>query len=203
LKKEKIDFLNKEWDEFVKKNRIKWVNEYSPSFLRVLTTFTIKDLTFKFEEIEYVNNYYNLPYFYLQIEMEIDEQVKKIEIQSIGKEINSTQDWVINGEFEWEDPYEGKGYLLGEDILSNFDEEIAFQKLLSAFELTKKVEKIAEVIQKEEDEMEAEKLKNQFASLIKKASKQQEIWTILIEHEDCYLELKGDIKLNVIKKSDK
>jgi hypothetical protein len=71
------------------------------------------------------------------------------------------------------------------------------------FQLIEKVEKIAEELQKENDKTEAEELKNQFASLIKKASKHQKFWNILIEQEDCYLELKGDIEFNIIKKSDR
>lgn len=203
MKKEKIEHLNKEWHEFVQKNRIKWIHEYSPSFLRLLTTFKVQDLSFTFEEIECLDQYHNVSYLYLHIEVERNGILEKIKIQNIGRDFNKQQDWVKNGEFEWDDPYEGKGYLAGEDVLDDIDEEIIFQKVLENFRLTEKVEKIAMVLQQEKDQIEAEKLKEQFASLIKKASKQQENWMILMEQKDCYLEIKGNIELRVIKKSDK
>lgn len=203
MKKEKIEHLNKQWHEFVQKNRMRWIHEYSPSFLRILTTFRIEDLSFRFEEIERLEHYHTVPYLYLHIEIEKNGKLEVMKIQNIGRDFNEFQYWVKNGEFKWSDHDEGKGYLNGENVLDELGEEMMFQKLLDDFSLTEKVEKIAEVLQKEEDEMEAEKLKNQFASLIKKASKQQEFWNILIEDEDYYLELKGDIELTIIKKSDK
>lgn len=203
-----IEQINNSWRIFFNSNRTRWINEYHPTFLHFLKELKFTSFEYELEQNGYIDNSYYVKFIHLGIESEMiylngesENETIQTKISTLDSDTSGGEsDWVVNGEFELIDSYEGYGKMYGNEILEEYcdivGKESELQKILRKFNLTEKVEKMVNESIVQKDEEMKNKVKEKFGSMVKEIRKTKDYWIIEFING---ITMKGDMQVIIDK----